>query len=49
MTWCQYKVLEVSLEVACANSMALETGETGLELTLIYNDETQGFHWEDSL
>lgn len=24
---------EVSLEVACANSMALETGETGLELT----------------
>ena len=49
MTWYQYKALEVSLEVARANSMALKTGETGLELTLIYAHETQGFHWEDSL
>lgn len=48
-TWYQYKELEVSLEVARANSMALETGETGLELTLIYTRETQGFHREDSL
>ena len=48
-TWYQYKELDVSLQVACAKSMALETGETGLELTLIYTRETQGFHWEDSL
>ena len=43
-TWYQYKELDVSLQVACAKSMALETGETGLELTLIYTRETQGFH-----
>ena len=43
-TWYQYKELDVSLQVACAKSTALETGETGLELTLIYTRETQGFH-----
>lgn len=35
--------------VCYANSVALETGETGLLLTLIYTHETQGFHRQESL
>lgn len=31
-TWYRYKELELSLEFACVNSVALETGETGLAL-----------------
>lgn len=48
-TWYRYKELELSLEFACVNSVALETGETGLALTLFSTRETQGFHWEVSL
>ena len=45
----QYKELDVSLPLACANSVALGTGETGLVLALTYTHEPQGFHWEESL
>ena len=40
----QYKELDVSLPLACANSVALGTGETGLVLALTYTHEPQGFH-----
>lgn len=45
----QYKELDLSPWFAWANSVALETGATGLVLTLIYTHELQGFHWEESL
>lgn len=45
----QHEELEVSPSCTSANSVVLETGETGLVLTLIYTHEPQGFHREESL
>lgn len=45
----QHEELELSPSCTGANSVVLETGETGLVLTLIYTHEPRGFHREESL